>query len=169
MSYIADRVDLEDVRQPPLEAVGMSRASTVPIKPTKLVDVKQGLVGRGDGVVADRELYHSFSDYIEGEVPPHYRDFYICYDNCKDLIRHLNAANDAFQRGIEPDRTKCPLQVRSLLKETLQSLLVAHASAIDEGVVRAVVPQVRNMKCKMVKGVTENGCICACSLPGCFR
>lgn len=134
MRTVTDVVDFEDVRQPPLEGAGMRRE-------TVRVDGGHPLGGSTDMNEGERELYYSFSQCIANEVPPHYRSFYISYDACKDLIRYLDAANDAFQRGVKFD-SAIPLKIRKMLNDSLQSLLGAHSSSIDESVVRALVPQV---------------------------
>lgn len=152
MDSIEDHVDLEDVRQPPLESAGMRRDSVQRrlLEQNKTLGVPVGgtidksyFIGTGGRAISQREIYYSFSQCIANEVPPHYRSYYVSYDNCKDLIRYLDAANDTFQRGIKCTSSTIPLKIRKMLNDSLQILLTTHASSMDEGAARALVPQVR--------------------------
>lgn len=152
MSTISDWIDLEDVKQFPLEGTGMRRESSYRGMGTMEPVSHFGILRRTEqeqppsypAKLPEREFYYSFSECIRREVPPHYREYYLNYESCKDLLRYLDAANnEGFRKGVEWTSTSIPLKTTRMLNDSLQSLLAAYASSFGEDVVKALVPQVR--------------------------
>lgn len=93
---------------------------------------------------AASDAYFSFTKCIREEAPAHYLQYYIDYEECKDLVRHLESCRAALLSGNEPENI--PTKVRRMVNDSLGSLLSSKTGYFDEKAATAIVPQVINNK-----------------------
>lgn len=134
--FIKHLVDLEDEWQFPIEGQRVRH----PAYPNLVSKGQDQSNFQAFGFDGDREFYHSFAQCLDAEVPPHYRQYYIGYEDCKRLIGNIIIANEAVLKGQKIAPT-VPSSTRRLVEERVQALIGANASKIDELTVRKLIPE----------------------------